>query len=202
MGFDRLALGESYTDGIWSADDLIAFLLKCTKNASSFKKNFRFMSVVLHSLPLLVLNMQSKSQSKRDISAHYDIGNDLFKLMLDRTMNYSCAYWQKQVVPDSSADPNNNRPNGEPQYGLCETLAEAQMNKMLLIGKKLILQAGMTLLDVGSGWGYLAKFLAINFGMRLSRFGNLPTKVYSFRLRSFFVEAKNFIIMNFNRFKN
>lgn len=153
MGFDRLALGESYMDGVWSADDLTAFLLKCTKNASSFKKNFRFISKVMHSLPLLLLNMQSKNQSRKDITAHYDIGNDLYQLMLDRSMNYSCAYWQKNVILNPPVDPNNNQPDGKPtESGLCESLAEAQMNKMLLIGKKLNLKPGMRVLDIGCGW--------------------------------------------------
>lgn len=49
---------------------------------------------------------------------------------------------------------------------LCETLDEAQMNKMLLIGRKLNLKPNMKVLDIGCGWGYLAKFLAINYGMQ------------------------------------
>ena len=165
MGFDRLALGEGYMDGIWSADDLFGFIMKCTKNASSYKKNFRFISKVLHSLPLLLLNMQSKGQSQKDISAHYDIGNDLYQLMLDRSMNYSCAYWAKNVVLDPPADPNNNLPNDKRlESGVCESLDEAQLNKMLLIARKLHLKPGMRVLDIGCGWGSCAKFMAINFG--------------------------------------
>lgn len=114
-------------------------------------------------LPFSYLRMQTKDQSKKNISAHYDIGNDLFKLMLDRTMNYSCAYWQKNVLLDPLSA-NDKSELKITKNTLCKTLEEAQLNKMLLISKKLNLKPGMKILDIGCGWGYLAKFLAINFG--------------------------------------
>ena len=142
IGLDRLALGESYVDGDWETDDLVAFVEKCCQSPVLFNKGFNLIARLIHSFPLLTLNMQTKSQSRKDISSHYDIGNDLYKLMLDRSMNYSCGYWQKNV-------PINSREKS----GLCETVDEAQMNKMLLIGKKLQLKPGMKVLDIGSGWG-------------------------------------------------
>ena len=62
-------------------------------------------------------------------------------------------------------DGNNNSEFKVNTNKLCYSLDEAQMNKMLLIGRKLNLRPNMRVLDIGSGWGYLAKFLAINFGM-------------------------------------
>jgi cyclopropane-fatty-acyl-phospholipid synthase len=76
---------------------------------------------------------------------HYDIGNDLFRLMLDKWMNYSCAYWK---------DAHN--------------LDEAQESKMALICRKLQLQPGMRLLDIGCGWGGLAAFAAERYGVEVT----------------------------------
>lgn len=87
-GFDRLALGESYLDCQWECDDLVTMFEKCFQSRLSFNKGFNLIAKVIHSFPLLTLNMQTKSLSRKDISSHYDIGNDLFKMMLDRAMNY------------------------------------------------------------------------------------------------------------------
>ena len=158
-GLDLPALGECYMDGWWTCDDLIGLIEKAGSKSPS-EKRYRFLLAevpkMMHRLSLLFSNGNTKIQSEKDISSHYDIGNDLYRLMLDRTMNYSCGYWQK-CVPIGFADRSAE--------GLCESLEEAQMNKMLLIGRKLKLQPGMRVLDIGCGWGYLAKFLAVNFGI-------------------------------------
>jgi cyclopropane-fatty-acyl-phospholipid synthase len=72
---------------------------------------------------------------------HYDLGNDLYQAMLDPAMNYSCAYWKG-----------------------AQTLAEAQLNKLELVCRKLMLGPGMRLLDIGCGWGALARHAAERFG--------------------------------------
>lgn len=167
-GFDRLALGESYLDGQWETDDLLTFFEKCFQSKLSFNKGFNMIAKVMHSLPLLTLNMQTKGLCRKDISSHYDIGNDLFRLMLDRSMNYSCGYWEKNVF----LDPNDGNNNSDSEFKvntntLCSSLDEAQMNKMLLIGRKLNLKPNMRVLDIGCGWGYLAKFLAVNFDVHV-----------------------------------
>lgn len=149
-------------DGYWTCGDLTRFFEKISKKAPSENRR-RFLVIMIpklmHRLSLFFFNLNTKSQSEKDIASHYDIGNDLYRLMLDRTMNYSCGYWQKSVPIGC--------PDGQSGEGLCESLEEAQMNKMLLIAKKLKLQPGMRVLDIGCGWGYLAKFLAINFGIFL-----------------------------------
>ena len=75
----------------------------------------------------------------------------------------SCGYWEKNVCLDL-LDANNSCNLKTNSAQLCETLDEAQLNKMVLIGRKLNLKPKMKVLDIGCGWGYLAKFLAVNFG--------------------------------------
>ena len=148
-------------DGQWECD-LIAFYEKVITSRGKAAKGSKYIAKIVHSLPLLLLNLQTKFLSKQNISAHYDIGNDLFKMMLDRAMNYSCGYWEKNVCLDP-LDGNNNCDSKANSVQLCETLDEAQLNKMLLIARKLHLKPNMKVLDIGCGWGYLAKFLAVNF---------------------------------------
>ena len=159
MGLDPVALGECWMDKWCDCKDLIGFFEKFLSKKPS-EKGFRITRITLpklmHHLSQLFFNLNNKIQSEKDISAHYDIGNDLYRLMLDRTMNYSCGYWTKSLPIGSDASGKE---------ALCESLEEAQMNKMLLIGRKLKLKPGMRVLDIGCGWGYLAKFLAINFGI-------------------------------------
>ena len=77
-------------------------------------------------------------QAQRNIAHHYDLGNEFYKLFLDEGMNYSCAYFRSDD----------------------ETLEQAQRNKLQLIAAKLHLKPGQRLLDIGSGWGDLALYLA------------------------------------------
>ena len=75
----------------------------------------------------------SKKNQKKEVSSHYDIGNDFYKLWLDETMSYSCGYFKHED----------------------DTLYQAQKNKVDYILEKLYLKEGMTLLDIGCGWGFL-----------------------------------------------
>ncbi|MBR8740158.1 cyclopropane-fatty-acyl-phospholipid synthase family protein [Nocardiopsis sp. MG754419] len=91
--------------------------------------------------------LHSKERDAAAVSHHYDAGNDLYELLLDETMAYSCAYW----------DPE--RPE--------QTLAEAQRAKLDLICTDLGLEAGDRLLDVGCGWGSLTLHAAREYGVRV-----------------------------------
>ena len=87
------------------------------------------------------MNLQSKARSGRSVEAHYDIGNDLYTKMLDPRMVYTCGYWKNAT-----------------------TLAEAQEAKLDLVCRKLGLQKGMRVLDLGCGWGGFAAFAAERYG--------------------------------------
>lgn len=140
----NLGLGETYMDGLWDCqrvDEMIDKLISARLDEHA-KVNPRVaVKYVLNKL----LNYQTKSRSKIVAHKHYNIGNDLFKAMLDKETIYSCGYWQN-----------------------ASTLDEAQQDKMKLICDKLQLQPGMTLLDIGCGWGGLAKFAAEHYGVQVT----------------------------------
>ncbi|TCJ29386.1 SAM-dependent methyltransferase [Nocardioides jejuensis] len=94
--------------------------------------------------------LHSKRRDRAVISHHYDLSNEFYGRILDETMAYSSAYWRK--------------PPGTAGY----TLADAQRDKLSLICRKLGLEPGMTLLDVGCGWGSLSLHAAEHFGARVT----------------------------------
>lgn len=89
--------------------------------------------------------LHSPRRDRHAVSHHYDVGNDFYRLVLGETMVYSCAYWTSDVPP----------------YGL----DDAQRDKLALICRKLALEPGMRLLDVGCGWGSLAIHAAREHGV-------------------------------------
>ena len=133
-----LALGEAYMDGTleiegdlyYALDHFLGQLGKFSTDESALKK-------LMHS-------SVSKKNQKEEVSSHYDIGNDFYKLWLDETMSYSCGYFKH---PD-------------------DTLYQAQVNKVDYILEKLHLKEGMTLLDIGCGWGYLLIEAAKKYGIK------------------------------------
>lgn len=122
-----LALGEAYMDGTLeiegdlyhALDHFLAQMGKFSTDRKALKK--------------LLFSAVSKRNQKKEVTSHYDIGNDFYKLWLDETMSYSCGYFLHED----------------------DSLYEAQVNKVDYILKKLCLKEGMALLDVGCGWGYL-----------------------------------------------
>ena len=131
-----LGLGESYMDGWWDCEKLDEFFYRVLRSEieSKIKQNWRLLFEVLLAK---IFNMQSRKRAFQIGERHYDLGNELFKNMLDKRMVYSCAYWK-----DSDA------------------LDEAQENKLDLICQKLGLKPGMRVLDIGCGWGSFAKYAA------------------------------------------
>jgi len=87
-------------------------------------------------------------RARRNASAHYDIGNDLYRLFLDDDLQYSCAYYP------GAENPRDNTYRGN------ETLEQAQLAKKRHIAAKLMLKPGQRVLDIGSGWGGMALYLA------------------------------------------
>ncbi len=138
-----MGLGESYMDGWWDCEELDAFFAKLvpTDPEAALKKNLR---LLLYTLEAVVLNPARKSHAFQIGERHYDKGNDLFELMLDRRMVYSCGYWKD-----------------------AHTLDEAQEAKLELICRKLGLKAGDRVLDIGCGWGGFAKYAAEKHGVEV-----------------------------------
>ena len=140
MSEGRLGLGESYLDGDWDCADLAELFNRVLR--ADFTDRVDWWRMVLPVLRARLLNLQSKSRSKRVVEQHYDLGNDLFQKMLDPRMVYSCAYWKDAT-----------------------DLATAQEHKLDLVCRKLGLQPGMRVLDVGCGWGSFALFAAERYGV-------------------------------------
>lgn len=139
-----LGLGESYMDGWWdcpSIDSLIAKLY-----AAKVRDNVAINpTLVVFGLAGKVVNYQTAAKARRNASAHYDIGNELYARMLDKRMIYSCAYWKETT-----------------------SLYEAQEAKLDLICRKLHLKPGMSLLDIGCGWGGFAEYAAKKYGVTVT----------------------------------
>lgn len=141
--YRELGLGESYMDGWWdckSIDQLVEKLLRF-KIRDHVKVSPALLLAILPSL----LKTQSVNGARKNAEHHYNIGNDLYKRMLDRRMIYSCAYWEN-----------------------AKNLDEAQEHKLDLICQKLELKKGMKLLDIGCGWGGFAKYAATKYGVSVT----------------------------------
>ncbi|MBW2999266.1 cyclopropane fatty acyl phospholipid synthase [Candidatus Woesearchaeota archaeon] len=131
-----LGLGESYMDGWWDCkrvDEFICRLIKADLE-SKVKNNAK---TIIRLIMAKIFNFQSKMRAFQIGEKHYNIGNDLFGRMLDKRMVYSCGYWKN-----------------------AKDLDEAQEAKLDLVCKKVGLKPGMKLLDIGCGWGSLAKYAA------------------------------------------
>lgn len=122
-----LALGEAYMDGDLIVEGNLYQAL------DHFLGQMGKFSADEHALKKLIFTSSSRKNQEKEVTSHYDIGNDFYKLWLDETMSYSCAYFKN---PD-------------------DTLYQAQVNKVDYILQKLHLQEGMSLLDIGCGWGFL-----------------------------------------------
>jgi cyclopropane-fatty-acyl-phospholipid synthase len=136
-----LGLGESYMDGWWDCaqlDEMICRLLRGGVEAK-VRGNLRYL---MRFLPAILLNLQSKGRARTIAERHYDLGNDLFFSFLDPSyQQYSCGYFEAT-----------------------DDLNQAQLDKLELICRKMHLNRGDHLLDIGCGWGGLARYAAERFG--------------------------------------
>lgn len=138
----QLGLAESYMDGWWDCQALDVALTKLLSiNVLNLLKPSP--ALALHVLRSTLFNNQTKRRATANAQHHYNIGNDLYSRMLDSEMVYSCAYWKNAT-----------------------TLEEAQEAKFDLICRKLDLQPGMKLLDIGSGWGGFLRYAVKNYGVQ------------------------------------
>lgn len=136
-----LGLGESYMDKWWDCQRLDIFFEKILKANIANQVKLPFY-LKWRRLFANVVNKQTRSRAKIVAQKHYNLGNELFNNMLDSRMIYSCGYWKD-----------------------AHTLEHAQIAKLELTCQKLKLKPGLRLLDIGCGWGGLAKYAAENYGV-------------------------------------
>ena len=151
--FGDIGFGESYVDGDWETDNIsnaIKWFLLNIENAPgvsgsktrTFALNvLKFWSKISH-----WKNINDLSGSKKNISEHYDLNNDFFKLFLDPTMTYSSAYFKDEEI----------------------SLQEAQIEKYKRLCEQLKLKSSDHVLEIGSGWGGNAIYIAKNYGCKVT----------------------------------
>jgi len=142
MAEGSLGAGEAWMDGWWDVEQLDEFFHRLLK--ARLDRKVRSPAVLGQVLLSKLGNMQSRRRSRRVAEQHYDLSNRLYEAMLGPTMQYTCAYYGPE--------------GGE------MTLDEAQRAKLSLIARKLHLEPGMKVLELGGGFGELARFLAAEHG--------------------------------------
>jgi len=133
-----LALGQSYMDGWWDCPRLDEFFFRILR--AQLDTMVKPRTWLLDSLKAGLFNRQKPSRAYQVGEHHYDMDIHLYQHMLDDRLIYSCGFWETAT-----------------------TLEAAQENKLNLVCRKLQLQPGMRILDIGCGWGGTAKFIAERF---------------------------------------
>jgi cyclopropane-fatty-acyl-phospholipid synthase len=143
-----VGLGETYVDGLWETDDLVALIriaARELRELDGLRGAVARPRGLLHRLRHLVPE-NTRSGARDNISAHYDLGNDLFAAFLDERMMYSCAYFPRDGA----------------------SLEEAQLAKLDRICEHLRLGPDHHLLEIGTGWGGMAIHAARTTGCRVT----------------------------------
>lgn len=137
-----LGAGESYMDGWWDVPHLD--LLMSNIIAADLGGKVRTKpGLLLAGASAKLTNRQKIGQAQRNAEHHYGMGNDLYEIMLDKRMIYSCGYWKNT-----------------------KSLDKAQEQKLDLVCRKLELKKGMTILDIGCGWGGFLEYAAKKYGIK------------------------------------
>ena len=147
LGAD-IGMGESYMDGDWTTPDLVALVRVAVRNLRTLDAEHKFLSSLraFASRVRHKLRANTIAGSKKNIRAHYDLGNEFYELFLDSQMMYSSAYF----------------------CGEDDSLEAAQREKIDLACRKLDLQAGDRVLEIGCGWGSFAIHAARNYGAHVT----------------------------------
>lgn len=148
-----LGIGESYMDGWWDCYRLDEFIFRAMRTDLYSRATVDW-KVMMKMLMAKVFNMQAKGKAARNARRHYDIGNKLYRFMLDKRMAYTCGYWKN-----------------------ADDLDQAQENKLDLICRKIKLQPGQHVLDMGCGWGTFAKYAAEKYGVKVTGVTVSPEQV-------------------------
>jgi cyclopropane-fatty-acyl-phospholipid synthase len=143
-----LGLGETYVDGVWDCGDLVALIRIAARELRDPGGLHAAVARIRGALHRLLRHVpdSTRVRARENISAHYDLGNDLFAAFLDERMMYSCAYF-----PGPGA-----------------SLEEAQLAKLERICEQLRLGPDTHLLEIGGGWGGMAVHAAANHGCRVT----------------------------------
>jgi cyclopropane-fatty-acyl-phospholipid synthase len=141
---NSLGFGEAYMDGWWDSEQVDE---TCARLLASDLRRRAQQSITTIALAIRAkfVNPQSFGRASAAVHHHYDIGNDLYQQMLGETMAYTCAYWKDG-----------------------DDLDQAQRNKLDLVCRKVGLEPGMTVLDLGCGWGTFARYAAENYGVHVT----------------------------------
>lgn len=147
VAFGVLGFCEAYMDGWWDEEsdnlvELIGLFYRSNVYAKVLKKVTIVLAITvikqrLKTLPILIQN------SRKNVQHHYDLGNDFYQHFLDSTMTYSCGYWLQET----------------------DSLEQMQLQKYELICRKLALQPGESLIDIGCGWGGMLIYAAEHYGI-------------------------------------
>ena len=142
-----LGFSDAYLDGWWTTPDLQTFMDLVHAENDEVYEGFPGMALVrLYERARFWLQSNSKKQAKKNISYHYDLGNDFYSLWLDKSMTYSSAYFKKDT----------------------ETLEKAQENKYESIIDQLGVKAGDHILEIGCGWGGFGEYAASKRGLKVT----------------------------------
>jgi cyclopropane-fatty-acyl-phospholipid synthase len=151
--FGDVGFGEAYVDGDWDTEDItqvISWFILNVENspAMSGSRGKKFLINLLGKYNRVrhLLRPNSLATSRRNISEHYDLGNDFYKLFLDPTMTYSAALFQSPA----------------------QTLEQAQVAKYDRLCRQLKLKPGEHVLEIGSGWGGFSRHAAKNYGVHIT----------------------------------
>ncbi len=147
-----LGFGDAYVDGLWECEALDQFFHRvlCAQLDSKIRPNLTILTQIAKAK---LINLQTRARSLKVAEIHYNLGNDFYQSMLDPWMQYTCAYWS----------------------GGATTLEQAQEAKLELICRKLDLQPGDKVLELGCGWGGFARYAASRHGAEVVAY-NISTE--------------------------
>jgi cyclopropane-fatty-acyl-phospholipid synthase len=141
-------MADAYAAGLWDTPDLVAVIRLAARNAVSLDRARRRLAPIR--LPMqrarALARRSTRVRRRKDIAAHYDLGNELFSRMLDPTLSYSCAVLERDAM----------------------TLAEASLAKLERVCEKLDLGPGDRVLEIGTGWGGFAVYAASTRGCHVT----------------------------------
>ncbi len=143
-----IAAGEAYMDGWWDSPDLTALMKLMALNLAALdglEEQSSWLSKLVYKMAHWA-NRNTQQNSKKNIHAHYDLGNDLYRAFLDENMLYSSAIFQQET----------------------DTLEQAQIQKMDRLCQQLKLKPGDHVLEIGTGWGAMAVYMAKHYGCKVT----------------------------------